>query len=202
MSPPPTAGNQRPKKKPWRVKGTKYLYSGERCDLLTPSTGCYNCSQRRLNCDRGTPCQKCVKKGLQCSGLGVRYRFIDGVASRGKLAGRSMPVSDAKWDLHYWLGLSGTVNFFSSSSSGASLQSPDRLTVHPMSAKSTSCHNTSSVRDEGHGHKHSPRFRILNNDILSHTSSNSSFDSAPSHGLDHIDPQSRFLLKYCQSFVP
>ncbi|KAH7154665.1 hypothetical protein DER46DRAFT_628499 [Fusarium sp. MPI-SDFR-AT-0072] len=50
---------------------------------LTPHQGCYECSQRRLNCDRGVPeCQKCIKKGVKCSGLGIRHRFCDGVASR------------------------------------------------------------------------------------------------------------------------
>lgn len=39
-------------------------------------TGCYECSQRRVHCDRGRPsCAKCVSKGIQCSGLGTRYRF-------------------------------------------------------------------------------------------------------------------------------
>lgn len=90
----------------------------------------------------------------------------------------------------------------SSGSSGTSLQSPDRLTVHQMSADSTDCNDISSPRDKGHGHKQPLRFRILNNDISSHKSSNSSFDITPSRGLDHIDHQSRSLLKYCQSFSP
>ncbi|QRD82459.1 hypothetical protein F9C07_2129924 [Aspergillus flavus] len=80
--------------------------------------------------------------------------------------------------------------------SGTSLQSPDRLTVHQMSADSTDCNDISSPRDKGHGHKQPLRFRILNNDISSHKSSNSSFDITPSRGLDHIDHQSRSLLKY------
>ncbi|KAJ5730588.1 uncharacterized protein N7483_005096 [Penicillium malachiteum] len=61
--------------------------------------GCHNCSQRRINCDQGTPCQKCVKKGLQCSGLGIRYRFNNGVASRGNLAGEKIPVKNSSPDL-------------------------------------------------------------------------------------------------------
>ncbi|KAF9887403.1 hypothetical protein FE257_010258 [Aspergillus nanangensis] len=53
--------------------------------------GCYECSQRRISCDRTQPqCEKCVQKGLQCSGLGVRYRFNNGVAARGKLAGKTV----------------------------------------------------------------------------------------------------------------
>ncbi|CAG8389781.1 unnamed protein product [Penicillium salamii] len=56
--------------------------------------GCHNCSQRRINCDRNSPCQKCIKKGIECWGLGIRYRFSNGVASRGKLAGKTIPVTD------------------------------------------------------------------------------------------------------------
>ncbi|KAE8373370.1 hypothetical protein BDV26DRAFT_69171 [Aspergillus bertholletiae] len=75
----PTTGSQRPAKKPRRVKG------------------CYNCSQRRLNCDRGNPCQKCVKKGLHCSGLGVRYRFINGVAPLIRLSGAVNSLVQQFW---------------------------------------------------------------------------------------------------------
>lgn len=59
---------------------------------LTPySLGCYECSQRRIHCDRGQPeCQKCISKGVKCSGLGIRHRFNKGVASRGKWAGKVM----------------------------------------------------------------------------------------------------------------
>ncbi|RSL90523.1 hypothetical protein CDV31_015667 [Fusarium ambrosium] len=47
--------------------------------------GCYECSQRRINCDRGEPeCAKCVSKGLACSGIGSRYRFRNGLAVKRK----------------------------------------------------------------------------------------------------------------------
>jgi len=84
-----------PPKKPRRVKGKSMKY---KCHAESDLPGCYNCSQRRINCDRGTPCRKCLKKGLECHGLGVRYRFNDGVASRGKLAGSSIPVPNSKYD--------------------------------------------------------------------------------------------------------
>ena len=61
-------------------------------DPSTLSPGCYECSRRRIDCDRRGPvCLKCERRGLECSGLGVRYRFNDGVASRGKLAGKKVP---------------------------------------------------------------------------------------------------------------
>lgn len=47
--------------------------------------GCYQCSQRRIDCDQGQPnCQKCLSKGLQCSGLGFRYKFVDETVVRCK----------------------------------------------------------------------------------------------------------------------
>ena len=47
--------------------------------------GCHECSQRRINCDRGQPeCSKCVARGIQCSGLGIRYRFNHDVTPKSK----------------------------------------------------------------------------------------------------------------------
>ncbi|RYO52417.1 hypothetical protein AA0116_g11778 [Alternaria tenuissima] len=47
--------------------------------------GCFQCSRRRIVCDRNEPsCLKCAKKGIECSGLG-RIRFAAGVARRGRL---------------------------------------------------------------------------------------------------------------------
>jgi hypothetical protein len=44
--------------------------------------------KRRIICDRTEPhCMKCQKKGVSCPGMGVRYRFNDGIAARGKLKG-------------------------------------------------------------------------------------------------------------------
>ena len=37
-------------------------------------------------------CNKCLRKGLECPGYGIRYRFNAGIASRGKLRGRTIPV--------------------------------------------------------------------------------------------------------------
>ncbi|KAH7017964.1 uncharacterized protein B0I36DRAFT_394484 [Microdochium trichocladiopsis] len=38
--------------------------------------GCPQCRRRRVRCDMAVPeCQKCIKKGLHCSGLGFECRF-------------------------------------------------------------------------------------------------------------------------------
>lgn len=62
--------------------------------LPTPAKkeqGCFQCSRRRIICDKGEPsCTKCIKKGIDCSGLG-RIRFAEGVARRGRLKDCKIP---------------------------------------------------------------------------------------------------------------
>ncbi|KAL7949634.1 fungal-specific transcription factor domain-containing protein [Trichoderma barbatum] len=58
------------------------------------SKGCRTCMRRRIRCDLGRPaCSKCIKKGLNCPGYGRHLRWADGVAVRGKLKGRRLPVA-------------------------------------------------------------------------------------------------------------
>lgn len=63
--------------------------------MISQRKGCHNCSQRRIKCDLTRPqCNKCLRKGLECPGYGIRYRFNTGIASRGKLKGRTIPVDN------------------------------------------------------------------------------------------------------------
>ena len=49
---------------------------------------CHNCRRRRLKCDRALPkCLKCIEKGQECLGYQRLFRWEQGVASRGKMAG-------------------------------------------------------------------------------------------------------------------
>ena len=49
--------------------------------LMTSRQGCYQCSQRRIDCDGTRPsCLKCNARGFTCSGFEFTYRFIDGLA--------------------------------------------------------------------------------------------------------------------------
>ncbi|KAF2489033.1 hypothetical protein BU16DRAFT_496889, partial [Lophium mytilinum] len=49
---------------------------------------CHNCRRRRLKCDRSLPqCLKCIKRGQECLGYQRLFRWDQGVASRGKMAG-------------------------------------------------------------------------------------------------------------------
>ena len=71
------------------------LFRIDDCALLSNAcssdSGCYECSRRRINCDRGEPkCGKCVSKGLKCSGLGIRHPFNESIAARGRWAGKSI----------------------------------------------------------------------------------------------------------------
>jgi hypothetical protein len=60
-----------------------------------PRDGCKECSRRRIKCDKSTPeCAKCLKKGIQCTGVGRQIRFVEGAISKGKRKGHS--ISDLK----------------------------------------------------------------------------------------------------------
>ena len=60
-----------------------------------PRDGCKECSRRRIKCDKSTPeCAKCLKKGIQCTGVGHQIRFVEGAISKGKRKGHS--ISDLK----------------------------------------------------------------------------------------------------------
>jgi hypothetical protein len=67
-------------------------------DGKQPEKGCFNCTKRRIICDRTGPnCQKCQKKGLQCPGYGTRYRFKAEISSKpAKPATLGLPKSAVK----------------------------------------------------------------------------------------------------------
>ncbi|KAF7563311.1 hypothetical protein G7046_g812 [Stylonectria norvegica] len=47
--------------------------------------GCYECSQRRIDCDGTAPaCSKCAARGIECSGFGMKFKFRDGLAPSPK----------------------------------------------------------------------------------------------------------------------
>ncbi|PLB45639.1 hypothetical protein P170DRAFT_248289 [Aspergillus steynii IBT 23096] len=64
-------------------------------DRQVASRDCRLCTKRRIRCDRSIPgCRKCASRGLGCPGFdAVPLKWGQGVASRGKLAGRTLPVS-------------------------------------------------------------------------------------------------------------
>jgi hypothetical protein len=76
--------------------------------LQAPTKACHNCRRRRLRCDRSVPsCHKCTSAGHECLGYGKLFKWADGAASRGKLAGnlrqspapgRSTPARSVRGD--------------------------------------------------------------------------------------------------------
>ncbi|KAF2643887.1 hypothetical protein P280DRAFT_392554 [Massarina eburnea CBS 473.64] len=59
-------------------------------DLVLPTKACHNCRKRRWKCDRSLPvCQKCLSTGVDCLGYGKLFVWNKGVASRGKMMGKS-----------------------------------------------------------------------------------------------------------------
>lgn len=53
--------------------------------------GCYTCRRRRVVCDNGLPtCRKCQNAGKECLGYQKPLVWVKGMASRGKMRGRSI----------------------------------------------------------------------------------------------------------------
>ncbi|SPJ78591.1 uncharacterized protein FTOL_06980 [Fusarium torulosum] len=54
--------------------------------------GCLNCKARKRKCDQARPeCQACAQRGMRCQGYSTPLRWVNGVASRGRFAGASIP---------------------------------------------------------------------------------------------------------------
>lgn len=55
-------------------------------------TVCKTCRKRAKKCDKLLPeCSTCLDKGIKCDGYAFRW---SGVASRGRLAGKEIPIAD------------------------------------------------------------------------------------------------------------
>lgn len=66
-------------------------------DMSTPRKrtrdGCWTCKLRHQKCDGARPrCANCQQIGRECGGFEVRLQWGNGVASRGRLAGASLPL--------------------------------------------------------------------------------------------------------------
>jgi hypothetical protein len=58
---------------------------------------CRVCNRRRVKCDRRVPgCCKCEKRGLECSGYELILKWDQGVASRGNLKGKDLPIASRR----------------------------------------------------------------------------------------------------------
>lgn len=73
---------------------------------------CKTCQLRRIKCDRGLPgCGKCAKRRLECPGYGLKLKWTQCVASRGKLQGKAIPLQNASEEsLPLQRGLDGIVS--------------------------------------------------------------------------------------------
>lgn len=70
----------------------KRMSSGSKTNS-TAAERCHNCRRRRLRCDGTVPsCKKCIKAGQECLGYGKLFRWNQGIASRGKMMGKSFEV--------------------------------------------------------------------------------------------------------------
>ncbi|EXM14409.1 hypothetical protein V3481_015319 [Fusarium oxysporum f. sp. vasinfectum] len=106
--------------------------------------GCLNCKARKRKCDQGRPeCQACAQRGMKCQGYSTPLRWVNGVASRGRFAGASIPDTSLVSNLSL-----DTSN--SNSNSDLSLDSENSahslaLTPTPSHAASTSSTGSSAA---------------------------------------------------------
>ena len=58
---------------------------------------CFSCQELQVDCDRTRPyCSQCIERGKTCSGYKTTLTWGMGVASRGKLRGLKLPVTEEK----------------------------------------------------------------------------------------------------------
>ncbi|KAH6963335.1 hypothetical protein DER45DRAFT_552814 [Fusarium avenaceum] len=102
--------------------------------------GCLNCKARKRKCDQARPeCQACAQRGMTCQGYSTPLRWVNGVASRGRFAGASVPDASLVPDPSSDMSIdSETVASRSQSASIA-------ITPTPSHAASTSSTGSSSA---------------------------------------------------------
>lgn len=66
-----------------RSKDQRFVLVQPHVTIADKYGGCYQCSQRRINCDRQEPvCGKCAASNIKCGGLSPkRIRFVEDVAA-------------------------------------------------------------------------------------------------------------------------
>ncbi|KAK1574726.1 fungal-specific transcription factor domain-containing protein [Colletotrichum navitas] len=107
--------------------------------LNAPTKPCHNCRRRRWRCDRSYPrCHKCTTGGHECLGYGKLFRWTEGVASRGKLAGKTT------------ITFSADTATTATTPSRASTLEPSSVSATPSASPSAS----TSVPDRHHYHHH------------------------------------------------
>ncbi|KAJ9613327.1 hypothetical protein H2200_003269 [Cladophialophora chaetospira] len=66
----------------------------KRAPAAGAAADCFTCTSRSVKCDRRRPyCSQCLDDGKDCSGYKTQLTWGNGVASRGKLRGLSLPVA-------------------------------------------------------------------------------------------------------------
>ncbi|KIX04351.1 uncharacterized protein Z518_05219 [Rhinocladiella mackenziei CBS 650.93] len=66
----------------------------KRAPAAGATNDCFTCTTRQLKCDRRRPyCSQCLDDGKDCAGYKTQLTWGNGVASRGKLRGLSLPIA-------------------------------------------------------------------------------------------------------------
>ncbi|KAL9573102.1 hypothetical protein ACKAV7_002787 [Fusarium commune] len=114
---------------------------------------------------------KALTKSIKCSGLGLRYRFNDGIAARGKFVGKSVPIAD---------GLEVRSTETTPASSCKRRNDPFRASGYETLEQPSFEVDTTTEPE------HEIKDLVVSNHV----------PVSIDWGLDHVDPKSRFCLGY------
>ncbi|KAF5687529.1 trehalase [Fusarium denticulatum] len=128
-------------------------------------------SKEKAQSQREPTCGKCSAKGIKCSGLGLRYRFNDGIAARGKFVGKSLPIIDG-------VEANPTETASTSVSSCKRQNDPFRASGYETAEQHPVEIDTATEEE------HEIQDLVVSNHV----------PISIDWGLDHVDPKSRFCL--------
>lgn len=84
------AESEKSKKRAKKLHITRLQKESSSSGAPPADADCYTCRRRRVRCDRSLPtCRKCARAEYECAGYTKGFRWVGGIASRGRMMGRS-----------------------------------------------------------------------------------------------------------------
>jgi hypothetical protein len=153
--------------------------------------------KRRIICDRTEPhCLKCHKKGLECTGIGIRYRFNDGIASRGQFKGKNRPLPGKQTRLRKEDGTPEVIPpapkqliWVGEGSSAYPHKETDEGLQVGLDSLDTACPNVEDV-----GNSSSETFELMSSEDTTVESTLVLYQP-----IEQLDAKTRFLFSHCNS---
>lgn len=191
MAPPsPQSTNAANKKRP-KIKGSISIVHNAKSSKLIRHPGCYQCSRRRIDCDRQQPtCHKCATKGMTCSGLGIRYRFNGSLASRGKLVGKTIPTR-LSYGGETDAGRSSLINVDSTTA-------PHKIAQSQFSERKCTARQEEQSRSQSGDPRMTPQWLLSSTKNEERATQEDEDATVMIRCLTQVDGKTQFLMQYCR----